>query len=64
MARATFNYTITVLKKVSFNSELFCKELKKGLENLLPNEVDELRIWLHRFVENKPDLFVCMALLK
>ncbi|EAR12783.1 hypothetical protein PI23P_09155 [Polaribacter irgensii 23-P] len=64
MARAMFDYTITVLKKVSFNSELFCKELKKGLENLLPNEVDELSVWLYSFVENKPDLFVCMALLE
>ncbi|MFL3661238.1 MAG: hypothetical protein ACI6PN_05755 [Polaribacter sp.] len=64
MARATFDYTITVLKKVSFNSELFCKELKKALENLLPNEVEELNIWLQCFIENKPDLLICMALIK
>ena len=31
MARAMFDYTKTVLQKVSFNSELFCKELEKAL---------------------------------
>ena len=34
MARAMFEYTKTILKKVSFNSDLFCKELKKGLKNV------------------------------
>jgi DNA replication protein DnaD len=64
MARAMFEYTKTVLKKVSFNSELFCKELKKGLDSLLPYEIEELTIWLKIFIENKPELLVCMALIK
>ncbi|MDX6747148.1 hypothetical protein SHK09_10130 [Polaribacter sp. PL03] len=64
MARAMFEYTKTVLKKVSFNSELFCKELKKGLESLLPYEVDELTIWLRSFTANKPELLICMTLIK
>jgi len=64
MARAMFEYTKTVLKKVSFNSELFCKELKKGLESLLPYEIEELIIWLKSFTANKPELLVCMALIK
>jgi DNA replication protein DnaD len=64
MARAMFEYTKTVLKKVSFNSELFCKELKKGLENLLPYEIEELIIWLKNFTANKPELLICMALIK
>jgi hypothetical protein len=64
MAGAMFDYTVTVLKEVSFNSELFCKELKKGLENLLPSEVEELSIWLQSFIENKPELLICMALMK
>ena len=64
MARAMFEYTKTVLKKVSFNSELFCKELKKGLESLLPYEKEELIIWLKSFTANKPELLVCMALLR
>ncbi|AUC22669.1 MULTISPECIES: hypothetical protein [Polaribacter] len=64
MARAMFEYTKTVLKKVSFNSDLFCKELEKALSRLLPYEVDELTIWLRQFTSNKPELYSCMALIK
>lgn len=64
MARAMFEYTKTVLKKVSFNSELFCKELEKALNRLLPYEVDELTIWLKQFTANKPELYNCMNLIK
>ena len=64
MARAMFEYTKTVLKKVSFNSDLFCKELEKALKRLLPYEVEELTIWLKQFTANKPELYVCMALIK
>tara|TARA_R110002126_G_scaffold78829_1_gene196054 strand:- start:8798 stop:8992 length:195 start_codon:yes stop_codon:yes gene_type:complete len=64
MARAMFEYTKTVLQKVSFNSELFCKELEKAMNRLLPYEVDELLIWLKQFTANKPELYVCMNLIK
>ncbi|OAD44866.1 hypothetical protein [Polaribacter atrinae] len=64
MARAMFEYTKTVLKKVSFNSDLFCKELEKALSRLLPYEIDELTIWLKQFTSNKPELYSCMALIK
>ncbi|MDD7916022.1 hypothetical protein [Polaribacter ponticola] len=64
MARAMFEYTKTVLKKVSFNSDLFCKELDKGLKRLLPYEIDELTIWLKQFTANKPELYVCLSLIK
>ncbi len=59
-----FEYTKTVLKKVSFNSDLFCKELEKALNRLLPYEVDELTIWLKQFTANKPELYSCLALIK
>ncbi|MCL7765223.1 hypothetical protein MPF19_17515 [Polaribacter sp. Z014] len=64
MARAMFEYTKTILKKVSFNSDLFCKEVEKALSRLLPYEVDELTIWLKQFTSNKPELYSCMALIK
>lgn len=64
MARAMFEYTKTVLKKVSFNVELFCRELEKALNRLLPYEIEELKIWLHQFTANKPELYVCMAIVK
>lgn len=64
MARAMFEYTKTVLSKVSFNADLFCKELEKSLQRLLPYEIQELIIWLKEFTANKPELFVYMNLIK
>ncbi|CAM1356997.1 MULTISPECIES: hypothetical protein [Tenacibaculum] len=64
MARAMYDYTKTVLKKVSFNSDLFCKELKKALNRLLPHEINELTIWLKEFTANKPELYVCMSIVR
>jgi len=64
MARAMFEYTKTVLKKVSFNAELFCKELEKALQRLLPHEVNELTIWIKQYTSNKPELYACLALIK
>ncbi len=56
MARAFYNYTITILEKVSFNPELFIKELEKSYKVLLPYEQKELRIWLRQFLSQNPQL--------
>ncbi len=64
MSRAIFEYTKTVLKKVSFNVDLFCKELKKALDKLLPYEVDELKIWLEEFTANRPELYISLEMVK
>lgn len=64
MARAMFEYTIDVLQKVSFNFELFSKELKKAINRLLPHEVQELRIWLTRFIHDKPQLYPCLKYIQ
>jgi len=56
MARAMFEYSKTVLKKVSFSYDLFCKELEKALKRLLPHEISELTIWLRQYTSNKPEL--------
>ena len=60
MARAMFEYSKTVLKKVSFSSDLFCKELEKALARLLPHEINELSIWLKLFINNKPELHLSL----
>ena len=44
--------------------DLFCKELEKALTRLLPYEVKELTIWLKIFTSNKPELYICMNLIK
>lgn len=63
MARAMFEYTKTILKKVSFNKELFSKELEKAIQRLLPHEIKELTIWLKKYIMNKPELYVCMNII-
>jgi DNA replication protein DnaD len=64
MARAILDYTKTVLKKVSFDVELFSKELKKAVKRLLPFEIEELRIWLLQFTVDRPELYPSLALIK
>ena len=51
-----FDYTKSVLERVSFNPVLFCKELKKAIKVLLPYELEQLRDWLLKFTIGKPEL--------
>ena len=60
MARAMYDYTKSVLNKVSFDVNLFCIELKKALKRLLPHEIVELKIWLNNLIEKKPQLNQCL----
>lgn len=64
MARAMFDYTKAVLKKVSFDVNLFCKELEKALTRLLPHEIEELKIWINGLLVQKPQLNQCLIYLK
>ena len=57
-------YTKTVLKKVSFDTRLFCKELKKAILNLLPDEIEELKLWLQKFITDKPEWKESLIYLK
>lgn len=51
-----FDYTKSVLERVSFDPILFCKELKKAIKMLLPYEMEQLREWLINFTMEKPEL--------
>jgi hypothetical protein len=64
MARAMLEYTKTVLKKVSFDTKLFCKELKKAVQRLLPAEIEELKFWVLQFITDKPQLQESLVYLK
>ena len=57
-------YTKTVLQKVSFDAKLFSKELQKAISRLLPNEIEELKIWLAQFINDKPELEQSLLYLK
>lgn len=57
-----FEYTKTVLEKVSFDPTLFCKELQKAVERLLPFEIEELKIWMKPMLLQHPELATCIPL--
>ncbi|MDG1715264.1 hypothetical protein [Lacinutrix sp.] len=63
MARAMFEYTKTILNKVSFDANLFCKEVQKALQRLLPYEIEELKIFIESIVNKNPDLNQCLIYL-
>ena len=58
-----FDYTKSVLERVSFDPLLFCKELEKAIKSLLPYEMDLLREWLLTFTIEKPELKQCLVLV-
>ena len=41
-------YVKVILLKVSFDKKLFEKELKKGLNLLIPSEVQEFKEWCYK----------------
>ena len=57
-------YTKTVLHKVSFDVTLFCKEVQKALERLLPYEIEELKLFIHSLVRQNPELNQSLIYLK
>lgn len=63
MKRAMFEYTKMILSKVSFDPNLFYKELKKAIDRLLPYEVEELKVWLDAYTKNNPELSHCKVLM-
>jgi len=63
MKRTMFDYTKTILERVSFDPRLFCKELEKALKMLLPYEVEQLTDWLIRYTTEKPELRQCLILI-
>ena len=63
MARAMYEYTRLVLKKVSFDTNLFCTEVKKAMERLLPYEIEELKVFIDSLIQTNPDLKRCAIYL-
>ena len=63
MARAMFEYTKTILHKVSFDATLFCKEVNKAMDRLLPHEIEELKIWITSLTRQNPELNSCLIYL-
>lgn len=64
MSRMIYDYTKSVLERVSFDPLLFMKELRKAIKNLLPYELEQLTKWLKYFTSEKPELQQCLILIK
>jgi len=56
-----YSYTKSILERVSFDPQLFCKELEKALKLLLPYDVEQLTEWLLSYTIEKPELRVCLV---
>lgn len=63
MSKIMFDYTKSVLERVSFNQMLFSKELEKSIKTLLPYEMEQLREWLLNFTIGKPELKQCLLIV-
>ncbi|CAM3731726.1 hypothetical protein [Flavobacterium saliperosum] len=63
MPRMIYDYTKSVLERVSFDPLLFMKELKKAIKTLLPYEIEQLSKWLRYFTSEKPELRQCLILI-
>ncbi|MBZ4044479.1 MULTISPECIES: hypothetical protein [Flavobacterium] len=64
MSKMMFDYTKSILERVSFDPVLFCKELEKAIKTLLPYEMEQLQEWLLHFIVEKPELKECLLLVK
>ncbi|MBA0884086.1 hypothetical protein [Flavobacterium undicola] len=64
MPRMIYDYTKSILERVSFAPDLFVKELKKAVRNLLPHEIEHLRSWLLFFTKEKPELQKCLFVVE
>ena len=63
MSKIMFDYTKSVLERVSFDPILFCKELEKAIRTLLPYELEQLKEWLFDFTYEKPELKQCLVIV-
>lgn len=63
MTKVMLDYTKSILERVSFDPVLFYKELQKAIKILLPYEIEQLREWLLRFTNEKPELKSCLLVI-
>lgn len=64
MSKVMFDYTKSILERVSFDPLLFCKELEKAVRTLLPFELEQLKEWLFEYIVEKPELRTCLLVVE
>lgn len=63
MPRMIYDYTKSVLERVSFDPALFLRELRKAVKTLLPYEIEQLKKWLQFYTEERPELKQCLSIV-
>ncbi len=63
MPRMIYDYTKSVLERVSFDPVLFIRELRKAVKTLLPYEIEQLKKWLQFYTQEKPELKQCLSIV-
>lgn len=63
MPRMIYDYTKSVLERVSFDPVLFVRELRKAVKSLLPYEIEQLKKWLQFYTEERPELKSCLSIV-
>ncbi len=63
MSRMIYDYTKSVLERVSFDPVLFVRELRKAVKSLLPYEIEQLKKWLQFYTEERPELKSCLTIV-
>ena len=63
MPRMIYDYTKSVLERVSFDPVLFVRELRKAVKTLLPYEIEQLKKWLQFYTEERPELKSCLSIV-
>lgn len=63
MPRKNYEYSKLILESVSFDVKLFTKELQKAMKQLLPFELEDLKLWLIIFTKERPELRPTIVLL-
>lgn len=59
----SLKHTIKILEKVSFNKDLFVKEISKAIKILLPYEIDQLKEWINNFTKTKAEFNDVLTLI-
>ena len=55
MKTSMLEYSKLILEKVSFDTKLFQKELRKSLQYLLESEIHELKAWLNAHFKSQAE---------
>jgi hypothetical protein len=63
MPRMIYDYTKSVLERVSFDPVLFLRELRKAVKSLLPYEIEQLKKWLQFYTQERPELKQCLTIV-